>query len=80
MTIADVAGPSALPPNSPPTKASLANWWERFKKKGGKDNGEKGTTVLRAPFFLTPLTRTTGDSVWRAFIFVSRISKLIKCL
>jgi hypothetical protein len=79
MTIADVAGPSALPPNSPPTKASLANWWERFKKKGGKDNAEKGT-IARSFLSHPLLTRTTGDSVWRAFIFVSRISKLIKCL
>jgi len=32
MTTAD--GPSpGVHPGSPPTKASLASWWERFKKK-----------------------------------------------
>ncbi|KAF8545483.1 hypothetical protein BDD12DRAFT_871755 [Trichophaea hybrida] len=40
MTTAEVPGASAaVPPSSPPTKASLTNWWERFKKRSGKDNG-----------------------------------------
>ncbi|KAI5793072.1 hypothetical protein EDC01DRAFT_630071 [Geopyxis carbonaria] len=43
MTTADFYGASAgqQPPNSPPTKAALASWWERFKKRNGKDTGDK---------------------------------------
>ena len=69
MTTADVSGPSAaastaaaataaavVSPNSPPTKASLANWWERFKKKSARDD-EKGTAILVhcRPLVTTPL-------------------------
>jgi hypothetical protein len=39
----------ALQPNSPPTKASLASWWERFKKRSGKDSGEKGRPLVPLP-------------------------------
>jgi len=47
MTTAEVPGASAaVPPSSPPTKASLTNWWERFKKRSGKDNGgDKGMII-----------------------------------
>jgi hypothetical protein len=61
MTTAEVPGASAaVPPSSPPTKASLTNWWERFKKRSGKDNGgDKGT-------IFNPLSSTQFpyDYIW----------------
>ncbi|KAI5820243.1 hypothetical protein BZA77DRAFT_258088 [Pyronema omphalodes] len=49
MTTAEASSLS-IPPNSPPTKASLTNWWERFKKRNGKDNGLDRGTVFHSLF------------------------------
>ncbi|KAG0635602.1 hypothetical protein HOY80DRAFT_435625 [Tuber brumale] len=48
MTTAD--GPSpGVHPGSPPTKASLANWWERFKKKPTPKEEEHPTGIFSVP-------------------------------
>jgi hypothetical protein len=49
MTTAESSG-GVTAPNSPPTKASLANWWERFKKRRDSD---KGTLVIAHPINFT---------------------------
>ena len=66
MTIEITGAAPAVPPNSPPSKASLANWWERFKKRNVnlKDNiGDKGTMVL-LPDFLCSAPHFPFPALW----------------
>jgi hypothetical protein len=48
MTTADGSSPG-VHPGSPPTKASLANWWERFKKKPTPKEDERPTGIFSVP-------------------------------